>query len=159
MNRAHDVIGLPVIELKTGKEVGHVRDLLFNEQWYCTGVLLGEKSLLRQGSYLSVEAVHAVGTDCVTIADAGAVIFFEEPPGWIGLETGNSHLKGKPFITECGRHLGFVEDVYFQPQLGKILGYELSDGILSDIMDGRRVIRHTKNIKMGEDVIIVSGTE
>jgi uncharacterized protein YrrD len=162
LRRVRDVIGLPIIELKRGREVGYVHDLLFNEQRQLTGILLRETSFLKQGKYIPVEAVCAIGTDCVTIAGQRAIVSFSSssfPSGWTGIQTGSTPVQGKAFVTKEGEHLGFVEDVYFHVESGKIVGYELSNGILSDIIDGRAVIRSTECLKMGEDAVIVSTPE
>ena len=34
-----------------------------------------------------------------------------------------------------GRELGWVEDVYFREELGTLVGYELSDGFLADVLE------------------------
>lgn len=157
MQRARDIIGLPVIERETGKEAGFARDLLFNEQWHYTGLLLVEKTLFHKGSYVPASAVVSFGVDCVIIG-AGAIAPVDSSCLWRTLRTGRAPLKGKPFVTVCGRHLGFVEDVYIEPHAGNIVGYELSDGLLSDMMDGRMVFRNTQHITLGEDAVVVWDT-
>jgi uncharacterized protein YrrD len=159
MQRARDVIGLPVIEAKRGKEVGYVHDLLFNEQTHLAGILLTEKAFLQQGKYVPAKAICAIGTDCVMITDQRAIVSFSFPPDWITVQTGTARFQGKAFVTTEGEHLGFVEDVYFRVETGNIVGYELSNGFLSDIVDGRKIIRSMHRMKLGEDVVIISGRE
>jgi uncharacterized protein YrrD len=65
-------------------------------------------------------------------------------------------MKGTPIITVEGHQLGMVEDVYLQQDLGKqIVGFELSEGFLSDIRDGRKWLPLPKEAISGEDAIIV----
>ena len=59
-------------------------------------------------------------------------------------------------ITKEGERLGFLEDVYFMEEVGTIIGYELSDGFFSDIMEGKRVIRADQPPAIGKDAIIVN---
>ncbi|HBI03235.1 MAG TPA: photosystem reaction center subunit H [Paenibacillaceae bacterium] len=158
MHRSHDIIGLPVIELKTGKEVGRVRDLLFNERWQYFGLLLNYKGVFKQGRYLKAETISAIGNDCVLISNKRAISYYHSPD-WIALFAGPEQLKGKPVVTTCGRHLGFIEDVYFQEKPAKIVAYELSDGILSDIMVGRKTLDHIHGAILGEEVLIVEERE
>ncbi|MFT9848434.1 PRC-barrel domain-containing protein [Aneurinibacillus sp. REN35] len=160
MQRVRDVIGLPVIELEQGNEVGYVQDLLFDAQNKLVAVLLGERSFLKDGQYVPAEAVHAIGTDCVAIAERQAIVYASSlPPGWTSIQTGAAPIQGKTFVTSEGKQLGFVEDVYFQVESGKIVGYELSNGLLSDIVDGRTIVHGTERLKMGEDAVIVSVEE
>ena len=44
-------------------------------------------------------------------------------------------------MTKEGERLGILEDVYFMEEVGTIVGYELSDGFFSDIMEGKRVVK------------------
>ncbi|MBN6186457.1 PRC-barrel domain-containing protein [Aneurinibacillus sp. BA2021] len=160
MQRVRDVIGLPVIELEQGNEVGYVQDLLFDAQNKLAAVLLGEPSFLKAGQYVPVHAVHAIGTDCVAIAGRQAIVHVSSfSPEWTSIQTGAAPIRGKTFVTSEGTQLGFVEDVYFQAESGKIVGYELSNGLLSDIVDGRTIIHGTERLKMGEDAVIVSVQE
>ena len=156
MHRSHDVIGLPVIELKSGKEVGRIRDLLFDERWHYRGMLLDYKGFFKQGRYLTAESISTIGTDCVTIPSEAAISYYQHSPEWIALLAGPEQLKGKPVVTTCGHHLGFIEDVYFQENPGKIVAYELSDGLLSDIKDGRQIVDHVNDAILGEEILILS---
>lgn len=158
MHRSHDIIGLPVIEMKTGKEVGRVRDLLFDERWHYRGILLEYKGFFKQGRYLTAEVISAIGDDCVMIPDERVISYYQQSPDWIALLAGPDQLKGKPVVTTCGRYLGFIEDVYFQEKPAKIVAYELSDGLLSDIMDGRQRVDQVDAI-LGEEIVIVSMEE
>ena len=44
-------------------------------------------------------------------------------------------------ISEEGEPLGFLKDVYFQEEVGTIVGYEITDGFFSDITEGKQVIK------------------
>lgn len=158
MHRSHDIIGLPVIEQETGKEVGRVRDLLFDERWQYWGLLLDYKGVFKQGRYLKAATISSIGDDCVLISNKRAISYYDSPD-WIALFASSEQLKGRPVVTTCGRHLGFIEDVYFQEKPGRIVAYELSDGILSDIMDGRKMVTHTNGTILGEEILIVEERE
>jgi len=43
--------------------------------------------------------------------------------------------------------------------LGKIIGYEISDGFLSDITEGRRTIGHPDRQIVGKDAIVIPNDE
>jgi len=51
-----------------------------------------------------------------------------------------------------------IEDVYFDEQMGKqIVGLELTDGLISDITEGRKVVMINEDAQLGEDAVIVQG--
>ncbi len=79
----------------------------------------------------------------------------DEQREWVGLLSGDRKLKGRPVIKASGRELGWVEDVYFREEMGTLIGYELSDGFLSDVLSGRKVLKPgALHLTWGKDVII-----
>lgn len=156
MNSFQEMIGLSVIELPTGTCLGHVRDILLDKQWSFFGILLEPKGLLRSGKYVPSGAIHAVGEDCVTVLSESNVLPLPEEDDHeiIMMFTGSGQMKGRPAISASGYQLGQLEDVYFQEETGTIIGYELSDGFLADIMEGRKMIPSSVQPFIGKDALI-----
>jgi uncharacterized protein YrrD len=151
--KADHVIGLPVFDLSAGQELGLIRDILLDKDLTFQGLLLETKGLFRRGRYIPSTFIHAIGEDCVTITDQARIAPLPEPNELIGIAS--SALKGKSIVTEDGRFLGLIEDVYLQDEIGKIAGYEVSDGLLSDLMDGRKMVRHKDGVTIGEDAVVI----
>lgn len=150
------MIGLPVIETKRGKRIGSVADLLFDEGKKLAGVLLTPKGMIRKAQYIPMGKILSIGEDAVTVADERAISDLQSDLGLYSVLNGDQHLKGKPVFTVNGHELGQVEDVYFQEEMGTLIGMELSDGFLSDVMDGRRYLPWSDEMRMGTDAILVS---
>lgn len=155
MRRARDVIGLSVYCSNTGKEMGIVHDVLINEDLKIVGFLLDQAGWMKRGRYIPSDSVYSIGEDCVMIPDETAISSFERHVPWNGLYTGRVKLKGKPVIKMNGQQLGQLEDVYFREEMGTIIGYELSDGFLSDIAYGRKTLRKPDHVTLGKDALIV----
>jgi uncharacterized protein YrrD len=156
LRKARDVIGLPVISVETGKQVGHAKDLLITESWNIQGIALEIKHWFSSMRYIAWEDVIACGTDAVTIPNENVVQSLEDANPHMALNTGKHKLKGLPVITVNGQQLGLVEDVYLEPNVGKqIVGYELSEGFISDLKDGRRWLPMPQTATKGEDAIVV----
>jgi uncharacterized protein YrrD len=49
-------------------------------------------------------------------------------------------LTGKTIYTETGLYLGMLGDIFFQPATGELTGYEVSDGVISDFLFGRKAM-------------------
>lgn len=161
MRKSRDVIGLPVIVSETGEQIGTVRDLLFDGRQKLRGILLEKEGLMRRGRFIAIENIAAFGADAVMIDSENAVSpLGDEQRNWVGLLSGDRKLKGRPVIMANGKELGWVEDVYFREELGTLIGYELSDGFLADVISGRKVLRPgTTHLKWGKDVIIAPDEE
>lgn len=158
MYKANDVIGLPVLDLEAGEERGVVRDVLFGEDLKFEGLLVEVKAMFRRGRFIPSHLIHAIGHDYVTIANEEMLQPIHGIDHLTGVKTGHAKVMGKPLITANGQRLGQVEDIYFQAEFGSIIGYELSDGLLSDIMEGRKAVKHVEQTKIGEDAIILPTT-
>lgn len=64
-------------------------------------------------------------------------------------------MLGRPVITTNGKQLGILEEVYFDEKQGNIVGYELSDGFMNDVMDGRQLICQPDQFLFGQDAFVV----
>jgi len=156
LRKARDVIGLSVFCKETGKELGTVHDLLVDEQFTVNGFLLDQAGWLKRGRYIPSEAVDVIGEDCLIVNDESAISFLDKQVPWNGLYTGRIKLKGKPVITKDGQQLGQLEDVFFREKTGTIIGYELSDGLIADLTNGRKTVYKPDQVTLGEDALIIS---
>jgi len=158
---AQRLIGLPVIDEKTGRRAGKVLDLWFDEHWSLRGLLLkaGRWWFKRYCDVAPWESVTALGPDAVLLSDAGAVRRYDAAEIGRTFHTGRIRLKDLPVVTDEGRQLGRVSDVYFQENQGTpITGLELTDGFVSDLLEGRKRLKFPADpglVKLGEDAILV----
>ncbi|RKN80419.1 PRC-barrel domain-containing protein [Paenibacillus ginsengarvi] len=157
MRKAGDIMGLPVLILATGKQAGIAKDFLIDRDWKLRGILIEAKGWFAASRYIEWDDIEAIGADAVTIKDEQAVRDLgEETADLVPLLDGSFKLKGLPVVTASGDELGFVEDVYFGTQMDKkILGYELSGGLISDLTEGRRWLPLPEEATIGEDAVIV----
>ncbi|SMO63073.1 PRC-barrel domain-containing protein [Melghirimyces algeriensis] len=156
MRSSQEVIGLPVIHLQTGKRLGTVQDLLFDADQQMIGVLLEHPGWIRRGRYIPFFKIRSLGADAVIVNSEADIHSVKENQDWHGLLTGQRKLKGRPVMLANGQELGMVEDVYILENRGILLGYELSEGLISDLTEGRKVFRPGSPLMWGEDVLIAS---
>ncbi|NEW04552.1 photosystem reaction center subunit H [Paenibacillus sp. SYP-B3998] len=156
MRKAHDLIGLPVLTVQSGKQIGQVKDLLLDPMWNIKGIVLETKQWFSSLRYIPWEDLVAAGEDAVTILNDNVIQELEQTESLHALLEGSRKIKGLPVITVGGQQLGMVEDVYLNQDWGKqIVGYELSEGFISDLKEGRRWLPMPDSATKGEDAIIV----
>ncbi|WP_068774204.1 PRC-barrel domain-containing protein [Paenibacillus sp. FJAT-26967] len=158
MRKARDLIGLSVLCIATGKRVGTVRDLLFDQEWTVLGILLDAKHWFSSCRYIHADDILACGPDALTIEDAGCIRDSAEAEelGLTAFHGGKHRLKELPVVTVNGHQLGVIEDVYLLEKLGtKIVGFELSEGFVSDLKEGRKWLPLPVSLTIGEDAVIV----
>jgi uncharacterized protein YrrD len=153
------MIGLPVY-LKDGKLVGRIQDFGFDEFWQVACVVLDTKVWFRQAvRIVKWSDVTVIGDDALFIRDRSAVSTIERKHLLRSFHTGLIRLKELPVYTVDGQELGRVSDVYFGKSQGtQIVGYELTDGFLADVFEGRRRLllpQGPEGVTLGEDAILV----
>ncbi|WP_100406609.1 PRC-barrel domain-containing protein [Bacillus solitudinis] len=147
--------GLPIINLSSGNECGHVLDLLFTGR-YVTGFVIDQKGWFNHHLFLPLSSVSSFGHDGLMIDSNAKLQPYEKSTNVHPLKLGKKRVQGKPLLTTEGEKIGLVEDVYFSEELGTIIGYEVTDGLLADIVEGRKVIKSKGELTVGEDRAILS---
>lgn len=155
MRKLKDVIGLPVLDVSSGKKVGTVKDVYFNQIGELMGLTVETNGFFNKLNFLSFESIGAIGDDAVTIGTERALSSLNPNTQYYGFSSGKQSFSELPIVTTNGHELGHIKDVYFMEEMGKIIGYEISDGFLTDITEGRRTIQVPHRTIVGEDAMIV----
>ncbi|AZU63448.1 PRC-barrel domain-containing protein [Neobacillus mesonae] len=143
--------GQPVFETKSGRKIGEVTDLFLSTTGTVEGLLVKKGVFFKQSCFLDIQNVSSFGWDGVMIDDENALEKQKE-----GSEYTSAHsIEGMMMLSKSGNSLGLLKDVYFQEELGTIVGYEITDGFFSDIMEGKQVIHTREPLTIGKDAIIV----
>lgn len=157
MRKALDAIGLPILSVASGHVAGIVRDILCDACGRTLGVVMKEASWMHDGMYIPYQAIHSVGEDYLTVHDdhAPTPLHTLRNLDTISLVTGKTRLKGKTVITDQGERLGTIEDVYFSSNWEKLVGYEISNGWITDLTEGRKRLAAKDGCIIGQETLIV----
>ncbi|MGI6120101.1 MAG: PRC-barrel domain-containing protein [Desulfosporosinus sp.] len=147
MRRIREIVGLPVLDLKSGRLIGWVQDLVLdNDQEEVVGILLEGGRFFSSEKGIPRKAIVTVGKDAVTVCDK----IVEELKG-----TRWSDKVGNEVYTQGGDARGTIEDVFLDDHVEKMVGFEVSDGLFADLLHGRRTILRPHVIVDGKDILIV----
>lgn len=147
MRRTRDIVGLPVLDLKSGDQAGWIQDVVFDEGEGCVaGFLLEEGHFFQSSKGIPYDEVAAIGKDALTVKN----IEVKELSGarW-------SQKVGNQVYTQGGDARGTIQDVYLDDSGQRIIGFEVSDGLFADLVYGRGTILQKHVMVDGEDVLIV----
>ncbi|MFD2116429.1 PRC-barrel domain-containing protein [Paenibacillus yanchengensis] len=158
--KLQQIVGVPVTTLDVGKQVGTIKDAWFDEYWQLQGLVIEFASWFATSlRVIPWSEVVSCGEDVILISSESKVQRLKPQQITRSFFGGISKLKDMPIVTVQGTQLGRVSDVYFLPFQGtQIVGYELTDGFVSDLMEGRKwlnVSNNSNDIKLGDDAIIV----
>ncbi|HEY8875695.1 MAG TPA: PRC-barrel domain-containing protein [Desulfosporosinus sp.] len=147
MRRIREIVGLPVLDLKSGDSIGWVQDLVLdNDKDEVIGILLEGGHLFRSEKGIPRKAIMTVGKDALTVSSKTV----EELKG-----TRWSDKVGNEVYTQGGDARGTIEDVFLDDSAEKMVGFEVSDGLFADLLHGRGTILRPHVMIDGKDILIV----
>ncbi|MEY8750405.1 PRC-barrel domain-containing protein [Alkalicoccobacillus gibsonii] len=149
------VEGLPVIEMEQGTECGRVIDILISNN-RITGLLINMRGWFNRHRFLLLEHVSSIGDQAIMIRTKEVIKTCQ--PGKTGdtpLALGRCKLKGMELFSQSGAMLGLIEDVYFSVEMGTIVGYKVTDGLLADLTTGQKMYR-CQHLVVGKERAILS---
>ncbi|WP_042200986.1 PRC-barrel domain-containing protein [Paenibacillus camerounensis] len=155
--KLQDLIGLTVYEVEEGNEVGKLVDCTLDSNWNITGIELESKSFF--SSHVKVvawEDIVAYGEDAVMIRSKESIIKADTDHIPYTFLLGKNKLKDLQVLTTSGSNLGRISDVYFDQKLGNtIVALEISDGLVTDLIEGRKWLPCSEEMSIGENAVLV----
>lgn len=117
MRAGLQVLGLPIVD-ESGQHVGTVADMLFDDECRrVIGLVMHRRQSRSRRSFVEFDVVRAIRDDVVIAAvdlrRASRVAV-------------NRPVQGKTVISNSGRYVGTIRDVYFDENTGDVCGYEVS---------------------------------
>ncbi|MDQ0254276.1 uncharacterized protein YrrD [Evansella vedderi] len=141
MRTFQKVKGAPILERETKRIIGTVSDLVLSDEvTKVKGYWVQTRKWWSKKHYLSLEEITHEDGDGLYV-DKGTTLTLMPKKKNKRLIDGNGHLIGKPILEQDGTMVGIIEDVYFLPDSGMIVGYELTEGLFSDFTKGIRLLK------------------
>ncbi len=152
MLRYRKMLGLPVLILEQGKILGHVYDIMFNlEKKYTAGVCIRNtvKNYYIKSGDISHEDGRLIIQSRNIVIELGKAFLSQQEL------TKGRDLLDKKLLTYKGEDIGYLNDICFDFELGTIDALELTDGIIQDIISGRKLIPIVGNILLKEEGVFL----
>lgn len=155
MHKLRQLIGLPVLETETGAQIGEIEEVVLNiGQAMVLGVIVAGGTWFSHDQGILFADFHGVGRDALVIRSPAAVT---DLAGLLA-DQATCRLRDlcdKAVFTEAGNYLGLVADVIYRPDTGEIRFYELSEGLITDLVEGRLVMPLPQAQVLSEERVIV----
>ena len=149
MKKGREFRNKPVIEAASGMLLGYVKDIKYGqENLKLEGIY--STSLTGELLYIPFENIGSLGRDAVLV---DAWYLSEQNEEVINQEA--HELTGTAVITLSGQNIGTIEDVVIEEKDGSIVGYEITDGYLKDLLVGRRIVSSGYVLTSGADTVIL----
>ena len=135
MKKSIEIIGLPVISITEGRELGMSKTLLIDSKnGTIAAITIEDEDWYRGVKLLPYSSVIAIGEDAVTVTNSENILTLEDAGDYEAMMDANIKIIGTKAITKSGTIQGKVVEIYVGDN-GKIEKCEIEarDGSLSEI--------------------------
>lgn len=145
MRKGRDFLDKPIIDIGSGKLLGYVKGFKAGENGKLAGIFMDD--MQKKPIFIPFEKVSNLGRDAVLVNG----YMYQQPEE----EQSENKYKGSLVMTISGNNMGTIDDIVFEEKDGSITGYEVSDGLLMDVMIGRKIISVSNVISYHNDTVII----
>lgn len=152
MKKSIEVIGLPVISISEGKELGCVKRFLINpSEGAVAGIVIDDGKWYLGAKVLPFSAITGIGEYAVTVETSEQVVSVAASPQFEALFSQDVSIIGTKVLTKSGRIQGKTLE-FIIDEAGKIIICEVEEanGDISHI-SAQQILTY------GKDVLIVTG--
>ena len=127
MKTSAEILGLPVISITEGRELGMSKTLLIDaKNGAVAAITIEDDDWYRGVKLIPFESVIAVGADAITITNSENILTLEDAVDFENLLDENVRIIGTKAITKAGTIQGSVSEIYIGDD-GKVVQCEISD--------------------------------
>lgn len=155
MKKTQEILGLPIISISDGMEVGKVKSLIINADKGAIDYVVVDSGIqILSARVIGTDTVLGVGEYALTIENDSSINDISKIPPAIDLLQKNIQVKGTKVLTKKGRLIGEIGDIYVdEDECFKIIGLEY----IADITQKRiRIIPRESVITFGKNLVVVT---
>lgn len=156
MIKGRRILSLPVVIQDSRRTIGEVKDIIYDPaKNRILGYLVENGGWLKEGKGFLHRDLVRMENEYVILEDESAVQKISKLSELKDAIEQNKDVRGLR-VEYCNGHcVGVIQDLLVDETTGLITGYEISDGIIQDLLDGRTTIP-IEEISICKDKVIVS---
>ena len=154
MKKTQKILGLPIISISDGLEVGKVKSIIINADKGAIDYIVVDSGIqIFSARVIPTEDVLGIGEYALTIENEGVITDISRIPAAIQLLQNDIRVKGTKVLTKKGRLIGEIGDIYIDDNDNcKITGLEF----IADITQKKiRLIPRDTVITFGKNLTVV----
>ncbi len=135
MKKSVEILGLPIISITEGRELGMSKTLLIDaKKGTVAAITIEDEDWYRGVKLIPYESVIAIGDDAVTVTNSENILTLDDAGDYEQLLDDNIRIIGTKAITKSGSIQGKISELYIGDD-GKIEKCEITapDGTTSDV--------------------------
>lgn len=163
MIQGKSLLGRHLVGQNDGKVLGTVKDLIFaHDTDEVVALVLANKDLFGMIDAIVVpwRLVRSISGDVIMVENAGAMMKLHEDPRTREVTQNQANretvLSGTKVLSSSGEILGTLADMCIDETSGKVLGYAVSKGFVSDTLRGKKFVPAPPGLTIGSDAAIAA---
>ncbi len=155
MKKTQKILGLPIISISDGMEVGRVKSMIINAERGAIDFIVVDSGIqIFSARVIPNDDILGIGEYALTIENEGVITDIGKIPAAIQLLQKDIQVKGTKVLTRKGRLIGEIGDIYIDDEDScKITGVEF----ISDITQKKvRLIPRDSVITFGKNLTVVN---
>lgn len=158
MQKIRCLLDLPILEIKSGAQIGEAQEVVLDiEKAAVVGIIITGANWFSESQGIYFRDIQRIGRDAIMVHNKEVVTSLSDLQQSTGVYCSKS-LFEKQIYTEAGISLGSLVDILFDESTGEIREYELSDGIVTDLLRGRMIMPMPQAQVVSTDKLIVPET-
>lgn len=156
MLKGREILSLPVVSLDDRKEIGEVKDIIYNPvESKILGYLVDSGGWFTEAKGFPHSELIKMEEDCLVIRNESVIKKISLIREIKNAIDGKVDIRGFKVECEDGRCIGVIQDLLLDENSWQITGYEISDGVIQDLLDGRSSISN-QGISILPDKVVTS---
>lgn len=153
LRKVADVIGLPVICKNKNRIYGKINDVVFEKQHIkIEGFVILKDNYASSKRFLKFSDICDCGEEAIVVDSEDKI---QALPSKCRRKKDLDELFKKRVFTGRGQEIGFVKDMIFNSETGKIECIQVSEGLVSDIVIGTTIIPLLSKTEFSEEIIVI----
>lgn len=149
-----DILNMIVTSTQEGKCLGRISKMAVDmKKRKVVGFVLEEDN--KEEKVIRIQEVTAYGKDSVMVSSKSSLKTVCELSGVAEAAAFGRKIIGLRIVTDRGENIGEVESFYFNEKTGVITHYEVSGGLLPNLIDGKGLLPKEGVVALGEDALVV----
>jgi uncharacterized protein YrrD len=155
MKKTQEILGLPIISISDGTEIGKVKSIIINADKGAIDYIVVDSGIqILSARVIPSDSILGIGEYALTVENEGSINDISKIPAAIDLLQRNIQVKGTKVLTKKGRLIGEIGDIYVdEDDCCKIIGLEY----IADITQKKiRIIPRDNVITFGKNLVVVT---
>jgi len=157
MKKFSKLIDLKVISEDNSMRLGKISDVLFDTKTLkICAFVISTNSIIPLAKLIKIDDISKIDATSVWVNNKNAITPTKAMRGTQNIASFQKDIDGSIIIHKTHR-MGVISDIMFNAEIGEIAEFEVSDGFVEDVLNGRKSVAIERDINIKDKKIVLNG--